>query len=407
MNLAYDMIARQEDTGRFFGLILSGPAGIGKTHAAMSMVRPDDVFARIAVAGKNKDDMVTYPVPQEVDGEMIIQQAISEGAIIPLLDKNIKDKFGVLLLDDVTLADPNVQSALLELVQFGRIGEHQLGKNVLVIMTGNGIGDGAYAVPWSKPLQGRSHFIRYKANFEIWKDLPSNFNVDASVLGFLNEHKDFFAPDPTGAEAPKYFDENDVGPQPRTWSTLGTSLTEKWNGAANFKGNILFPSLEDYVASLVGTSTATAYMTFAKTLLEYPSSEELMNDYACWDSVSESKKNNRGAIYAVVQSLRQNFINKLEVASEKRGKKATEEMFDITERFLLAVASVMNKNRDVGMFAIAGTMGHLKSDDKFLDVFDKIDQMLYADEGIHPQIERSGLNKVHDDIRALKSGVSL
>ena len=167
-NITFDMLPRHPDTGRMFGLILTGSPGTGKTHAAMAMVNPErgEKLVRFAVAGKTKEDMVTYPVPDRVDGVLQITQVITESMIIPLLKQNIGDGFGLLLIDDVTGGDPSLQTALLEMVQFGRIGEHELGKNVAIALTGNGVEDSANAVPWNTALMGRCVTIKYFPDFE-------------------------------------------------------------------------------------------------------------------------------------------------------------------------------------------------------------------------------------------------
>lgn len=411
MNLAYNMVARQPDTGRMMGVILAGPPGIGKTHALMSMVDPKDkekCFARIPLAGKTKEDMVTYPVPHLVDGNAVILQAISEGAIVKLLKENIGDGFGMLLLDDVTAADPSVQNALLELVQFGRIGEYELGKNVLIAMTGNGTGDGAYAVEWSQALMGRSHFVAYEANFDHWVNLPCNRNLDPIVLGFLKENNQFFAPKLSDTDASKYFDENNVGPQPRTTTILGTSLVEKFGGAANFQPSLLFPSLHSYVSSLSGQQFATAFKTFADLMVKYPSAEELFNNHQVWnEKLTLADRNNKGAQYTAVQSIKQYYFRKLEAITKEGGRSSKDKIKDLTDRFIHAVAVVMNKNRDIGAFAISSVIPDLKAKPEYAEAYTALYPALYSEgNGEFPFLEEMGVHKIRESLSALRNGLA-
>lgn len=362
MFIEYDMVARQEEVDRYFGVILTGGPGIGKTHAIMAMRRPGDAFARLAVAGKSKEDMGTYPIPELIPGEKegergvwVVNQAITESVLIPLLEQNIGDGHGILLLDDVTAADQSVQNAILELVQFGRIGEHKLGKNVLIALTGNGTADGAYAIPWSAALTGRCHLIEYKANFETWLDLPCNRMLDPLFVGFLQANPDFFAPS-RGNETlnAKCFDENNCGPSPRLWTTLGVSSMRKWEGIGHFKPSILFPASSTYVQSLVGEKCSTAFTTYAVTMLGYPNPAELMANPKMWPQLDEKKRNAKGCVYAVAQALRQHVLLLNDKINEECNFKFTPKVnakkTELLVKFCKVVAELMVQDREMGVF---------------------------------------------------------
>lgn len=361
MFIEYDMLARQEETGRYFGLILTGGPGIGKTHAVMAMRREGDGWARLAVAGKTKEDMGTYPIPEKLEGEpgqpgvWIVNQAITEHVLVPLLKQNIGDGYGVLLLDDVTAADQTVQNAILELVQFGRIGEHELGKNVVIALTGNGVEDGAYAIPWSAALTGRCHVVEYQANFDFWLDLPCNRKLDPLFVGFLKANPEWFAPSRGNEElAIKCFDKNNCGPSPRLWTTAGVSSMTKWGGIQNFKPSILFPRRDVYVGSLSGQLTATAFETYAKTMLDYPSAQELFENPQKWRDLPAEKRNAKGSVYQVAHSVRQYCILLNDKINEKHGLKFTDavnkEKNELLVRFCKVVAELMIEDREMGVF---------------------------------------------------------
>lgn len=405
--ITYDMLSRQQN-GRLTPLILGGPPGAGKTHAAMSLLsrKADgslDPFCRIAAAGKTKEDFTTYPVPKELeDGEFIIKQPITESTLLPLLASNIGDGYGVLLVDDVTAADPSVQSALLEVAQFGRIGEHQLGKNVAIVMTGNGISDGAYAAQWSSALINRSHYVEFKPSLEVWKELDENANIDPVMYGWLEATPDAFAPEVTNKEQKnKWFDEKGRAPSPRQLTTLGNALMDKWGGIQNFKPNILFKSSTQFVDSLIGEKAAANFMVFAEIMIKYPTGQQLMEDPSLWDKVLPEDKNKPGAVYAVAHSLRQYASNLNANLNEKHGsgeaKAATKEKEKLVKQFAYAVAKIMKNDRDKGAFCARYFMSRMPVKDTSKGLLANLAFDLDGD----PVLKDAGFGKILEDVKAM------
>lgn len=405
-SLNYDMLSRQMN-GRLTPLILGGPPGAGKTHAAMSLRNNDDEpFARIAAAGKTKEDFTTYPVPKELEnGDFLIKQPITESSIVPLLAKNIGKGFGVLLIDDVTAADPSVQSALLEIAQFGKIGEHQLGENVAIVMTGNGISDGAYAAQWSSALINRSHYVEFRASLDVWKNLPENKNADPIIYGFLMANRDAFAPEVTKAsEKDKFFDNKGRAPSARQWTTLANALQTQHGGWKNFKPSLLFPSVAQFCDSLIGEKTTSMLSTFAGMMLTYPTSEELMEDPTRWDRVDPADKNKPGAVYAVAHSLRQHAVSLVEKINETHGSKANsskaaeKEKADMLLSFSKVVARLMDGNREQGAFCMRYLLANIPPDDLIKGL---LADLIYEIDDADPILANAGFGEIINNIREM------
>lgn len=405
-SLNYDMLSRQMN-GRITPLILGGPPGAGKTHAAMSLRNNDDEpFARIAAAGKTKEDFTTYPVPKELDnGDFVIKQPITETSIVPLLAKNIGKGFGVLLIDDVTAADPSVQSALLEIAQFGRIGEHQLGENVAIVMTGNGISDGAYAAQWSSALINRSHYVEFRASLDVWKNLPENRDVDPIIYGFLMANKGAFAPEVTNAsEKDKYFDSKGRAPSARQWTTLGNALQSQHGGYANFKKSILFKSVGQFNESLIGEKTGALLTTFANMMMTYPTSEQLMADPTEWDRVALTDKNKPGAVYAVAHSLRQHasslntIINENYGAKANTSKAAEKEKSDLLLSFSRVVARLMDGSQEQGAFCMRYLLANAPVDDVLKGL---LADLIYEIDDADPVLANAGFGNILSNIKEM------
>jgi hypothetical protein len=374
MTTKLNVIPRQENS-RMRGLILSGRAGIGKTTALMDMVSEGEEFVRIPMASRSAEDFGVYPVPDkkfkrgedgkrllDADGEEVsfwtMAQPLIESQIIPLLKENIKGGYGVLVLDDVTLADPRLQSGLLELVQFGRIGDFELGINVLVAMTGNGVGDGCSAVEWNKALLGRSMFVEYEPDFDAWLKYPCNKDIDSSVVGFLKEYHGFFAPT---TDDDQYSDENGKTPSPRDWTSLGLEFT-KCGGVKNYTARAFWPTPSSFVASMCGKPAGDSFNIFAKMLMEYPSSEEILENPAVWKALPEEKRNQMGCVFAIATSLRSTVIrmndkiNKEFTNLQSPDSRAAKEA--LTKKMCYATAALMAGNREMGAFVMRDVMAN-------------------------------------------------
>lgn len=405
-----EAVARAEN-GRFRGLIFSGPPGIGKTHQIMSLAGMDHegakqiaAFVRLPMASRRADEFGIYLVPKEVDGEVILEQPLIEQQIIPLLEENIKENYGVLLFDDVTLGDPSLQSAILEIVQFGRIGKHKLGKNVLVAMTGNGIDHGCSAVEWNQALMTRSMVVNLKPNFKAWQKLECNQGMDARLMGFLiNNQEDFWCPnmrDHAGS-----FDGNMRGATPRDWTAVGHDLPLR-GGINNYEPSVLFPERGDYFASMLGERTADALQTWFGTLDKYPTAEQLMENPAMWDDLPQNERNNKGAVYCVSDMLRNYAMARWKELSEK-GKSAAigDAKRKLAKDYSMAVAYLMTHEHELGAYAARGMLQDVvriagKEGDEFSAQLARY--TFNGEKGDIPQkLVTSGFTKLMNDVREM------
>jgi hypothetical protein len=277
-------------------------------------------------------------IVKEMKNIVHVEQALSEVSIEPLLRENIGDDYGILLLDDVTLGDPRLQSSILEIVQFGVIAGRQLGRNVFVILTGNTTEDGAYAVEWSKALLGRCMLIGLEPNFDIWTGYPDNQDVEAVVVAFLKDHAQFFAPN---VDDEKTTDANGKTPAPRDWTRLGKALTQI-GGYKNFKGNFIFDSVTAYAGSMVGSKAGAAFAQYAQNFGVYPTGAEVFNSANAWSQVPSQKQDLLSGAMAVVFALRNHAIGLLQDNLDDQDK-----CYEIIKTMLDRTRLIATQNREI------------------------------------------------------------
>lgn len=428
MTTKLNVIPRQEN-GRMRGLILSGRAGIGKTSALMALVSEGEDFVRIPMASRSAEDFGVYPVPdkkfhhgpdgkrlKDANGEDMsfwtMAQPLIESQIIPLLKENIKGGYGVLLLDDVTLADPRLQSGLLELVQFGRIGDFELGANVLVAMTGNGVGDGCSAVEWNKALLGRSMFVEYEPDFDTWLGYPCNKDLDPSVVGFLKENGGYFAP---GADDDQYSDEHGKTPSPRDWTSLGIEFAQQ-GGVKNFQGSVFWKTPQAFVRAMCGKPAGDAFNIFATLLMEYPSSEQILENPRVWRELPEEKRHQMGCVFAIASSLRSTIVRMNDKINKDhtnlQGTESRNAKEELTKKMCYAIAALMQGNREMGAFVMRDVMvkqmeanAGKGEKDPSRDPFGAIiAKWVYNLKDVNdPVLQEAEFGKVIDDIRRMGS----
>lgn len=355
-------LPRTEDD-RISSLILQGRPGIGKTHFAQALVPKGAPIVRIPMATRTAEDFGAYPLPvrdkmmvtkRDVNGNVVkdaqgneiseekevfrVEQALSESTIEPLMERNIGNGYGVLILDDVTLGDPRLQSAVLEVVQFGIIANEQIGRNVIIVLTGNTTADGAYAVEWSKPLLGRCMLVNLEPNYDVWCDLDDNQNIEPVVMGFLKDHGSFFAPEVGDDDTT---DESGKTPSPRDWTRLGLAFSG-FGGYKKFEPSIIAQSVREYANCFVGTKAGAAFAQYANNFGVYPTGEELYNSDDAWKRVPEDRKDMLSGAIAVIFALRNHAIKLLsdKLTDKKACHEIVKTMFDRTRL-------VASENREV------------------------------------------------------------
>ena len=346
------MLPRQDENGRFRGLILSGRGGIGKTALAMNLI-PDAKVIRISMAQKSFENFGTYPIPIKTEietdsgttQEVELKNVVIENELLQLSIDSLGTDYAVFLLDDVTLGDERLQSSILELVQFGRIGDVTLGINVLPVITGNGVQDGCFAIEWSKALLGRCNLIHYEPDFERWIALSCNDYLEPSVVAFLKDHPHFFSPEATNDKA---VDQHGKAPCPRDWTSLG-GFFHDIGGFTDYRANLLYANAGAFCRASVGEKAGTAYASYAKTFGIYPTSKQLFESPTLWKNVSSEKRSILSGAMGVAFGLRSLAKTELKIlnANNKNSRVAKKR---IIEKLCDAIKIISEDHREIVAF---------------------------------------------------------
>jgi hypothetical protein len=169
-----------------------------------------------------------------------------------------EDRFperGILFLDELTHAQPAMQSACFSLVLDRRCGPHRLLPGWSIIAASNCTDENAHTFPMSAPLRNRFAHFHIRCSLEAFKRWGLEHEVDARIISFLNWN-------PSALHQPTENPEESF-PTPRSWASASRVLRLCDNGP-----------LERAVAGCIGPGAATFFMAF----LELDASSDLKVD---------------------------------------------------------------------------------------------------------------------------------
>lgn len=148
-----------------------------------------------------KDGLLTWLVPEELP-------VIGQEARFP--------SKGILLLDEINLADPSIQNASYSLVLDRRIGSHRLMPGWHVVAAGNLKSEKAYTFDLAHPLKNRLIHFYIRPDLEVFRNWALKGGVDPRIVYFLNLYPDHLHLDVS--------ESGDAFPTPRAWSTISDIL---------------------------------------------------------------------------------------------------------------------------------------------------------------------------------------
>lgn len=184
-------------------VMLSGPPGIGKTA----------VIAAAAAVAHKEVRVLALPTCEAVDlrGMPFIEGGVTRwGFPLP------RDGTGVLVLDEVSSAAPDVQVAAHHVVWAEEGSDMSVGAGWHIVLTGNRSVDKTLHRPLSGPMRNRLMLLDVAPNALQWADWAQGAGLNPLVTAFIR-----WAPDSlTVEEAPS----EGAFPSPRSWARVSRDV---------------------------------------------------------------------------------------------------------------------------------------------------------------------------------------
>ncbi|MEM4501563.1 MAG: MoxR family ATPase [Thermofilaceae archaeon] len=167
------------------------------------------------------------------------------------------DGQGILFLDELNSASPQVQAAAYQLVLDRRLGEYVLPPDWLVIGAGNNEGEGVvFRMP--PPLANRFVHVDLEPDVDDWTEWALKANLAFEVIAFIRFRPELLF---------KFSAKEKAFPTPRSWERVSMLLPL-----------IKQPEGLEVVQGIVGKGPGAEFYGFLKVFSELPSFEEILLD---------------------------------------------------------------------------------------------------------------------------------
>lgn len=283
--------------GEFKSTVMGiGKSGIGKTESIKNAVC-DPLGLKLIdmrLSTMDETDLAGFPIPVEdkETGERVTKY--SRLAQFPENTPGVAP--GILLFDEFTAASQGVRKNVAKLLEHDdrKIGDYTLPDNWLVVILGNGPGDGGVFDGLEYHLMDRSEKYNIILSFDEWKSWALANRIHPVVLAFIESHgKEAMLHRISGEDA----EFATAGSSPRSWTMLSRHLINK--------EKILGRSLSErqvsiYAGGAVGSDIAVQFATYYK----FRDSMISLNDIASGKILSEDLSHYRmESIYITLYNL--------------------------------------------------------------------------------------------------------
>ncbi|MGD9888034.1 MAG: AAA family ATPase [Halothiobacillaceae bacterium] len=198
--------------GEHTPLMLWGAPGVGKS-------------ALVAQAAQNCgvpmiDLRLSQLEPSDLRGMPYQNKGLVEWAIPSMLPDALRHGArGVLFLDEINAALPQVAAAAYQLILDRRLGDYRLPAGWAILAAGNRLGDRGVTYAMPAPLANRFTHVELEPSLADWLVWASEAGVDARLQAFLRQRPDLLMVFPERANQHAF-------PSPRSWVFADRALVK-------------------------------------------------------------------------------------------------------------------------------------------------------------------------------------
>lgn len=236
------------EDGNYDPIIGLGKAGVGKTVSIAELCKEMGIgYKEMRLVCLGEIDILGLPTIENG------RTTYAANALLP--DENGADgEIGILVLDEITSAEPGVRAAAYQLLDSKRsLGNYHLPPKWKCVALGNGLDDGGVFKNIESAFISRCQCYRIEPDLDSWTRWATKSGVNPTVIAYLK-----FAPDQLHK---MNVDEiASVFPCPRSWTMLAKKITAREKKAPN--GVLNREDVELYASGFIGSRDSAAFAAF-------------------------------------------------------------------------------------------------------------------------------------------------
>ena len=253
-------IVEDMENGNYGPIVGIGKAGVGKTYSIREYAMKNNIgYKELRLINETPVDMKGIPeILSRKTGEIGADGKEKEEkytAFLPpdSLPRLTDGETGILVLDEITSAQPDVRAAAYQLLDVSRgIGQYKLPEKWKVVALGNGEDDGGVFNGMEAAFLSRAASFRINPDVDSWKRWALAHKVHPTVIAYIEFAKEAIHEMPPRDEAAAF-------PCPRSWTNLSDKLIER---EARRNGLLDSATVRRTAGSLVGSRRGEEFATF-------------------------------------------------------------------------------------------------------------------------------------------------
>lgn len=242
-----DALISQEH--RLASVLLLGPPGVGKT-ALVSQVAAKHALPVMSLALPTCEAVDLRGIPQVVDGRTRWASPLP------------REGRGVLLLDELSSAPPDVQVAAHHIVWAESGSDMSLPSGWHIILTGNRATDKTLFRQASAPLRNRLVMLNVEPDALNWIEWAKDANIHPHIIGFIRWRPELLATKEVPAEG--------AFPSPRSWAQTSSLLSL----------NVSLRAEREILIGTIGEGPSAEFAAYLRTARELPTIKAIKDDPA-------------------------------------------------------------------------------------------------------------------------------